>query len=187
MVVAIVPGRLGTGPSLLRTPRVGASEAIAMSVWIRMQTLAVLLALLLSSAACQRAPVDETPEQVVEAFVTRMQRVHGDSKAARDAYDLLWSEAQKSLAERAKRASDVAGREVAPPDMLAPSRFSLAFVPKRYSARIDGDWAIVTVAGETESQRAEVKCVREEGAWRVVMSLPTLPPIQRRIEEDAGL
>ena len=99
----------------------------------------------------------------------------------------MWSEARRSLAERAKRASDVAGREVAPEDMLAPSRFSLTFVPKRFSARVDGDWAIVTVGGETESQRAEVKCVREEGAWRVVMSLPTLPPIQRRLEEDAGL
>jgi len=147
--------------------------------------LLIVIALPLATA-CQRAPVDETPEQVVEEFVTRMQRVHGDSKAARAAHDLLWSEARKSLAERAKRASAVAGREVAPEDMLAPSRFSLTFAPKRYSARIDGDWAIVTVAGETESQRAEVKCVREEGAWRVVMTLPTLPPIQRRAEEEAG-
>lgn len=148
----------------------------------------LLLGTLLSTfpVACQRAPVDETPEQVVEEFVARMQRVHGDAKAARAAYDLLWSEAKRNLAERAKRASDVAGREVAPEDMLAPSRFSLTFTPKRYSARIDGDWAVVTVGGETESQRAEVKCVREDGAWRVVMTLPTLPPIQRRVEEDAG-
>ena len=141
---------------------------------------------MLVALACQRAPVDETPEQVVEEFVTRMQRVHGDSKASRAAYELLWSEARRNLAERAKRASDVAGREVAPEDMLAPSRFSLTFQPKRFNARVDGDWAIVTVRGETESQRAEVKCVREEGAWRVVMTLPTLPPIQRRVE-DAGL
>ena len=28
--------------------------------------------------------------------------------------------------------------------MLAPSRFWLSFLPKRYSAHIDGDWAIVT-------------------------------------------
>jgi hypothetical protein len=153
---------------------------------VRRLWLALLL-VLVSASACQRAPVDETPEQVVEEFVARMQRVHGDSKVARGAFELLWSEARQNLTERAKRASDVAGREVAPEDMLAPSRFSLTFTPKRYTARVDGDWAIVTVNGETESQRAEVKCVREDGVWRVVMTLPTLPPIQRRTEEDAGL
>jgi hypothetical protein len=157
---------------------------------MRLLARAVLLSVALAAApltACQRAPVDETPEQVVEEFVTRMQRVHGDSKAGRAAFELLWSEARRSLAERAKRASDVAGREVAPEDMLAPSRFSLTFSPKHYTARVDGDWAVVTVAGETESQRAEVKCVREEGVWRVVLTLPTLPPIQRRPEQDGGL
>ncbi|HEV8245041.1 MAG TPA: hypothetical protein VGP93_04710, partial [Polyangiaceae bacterium] len=157
-----------------------------------MSSLSAALRVLLSCLAlsllpaCQRDPVDTRPEQVVEEFVARMQRVHGDSKAAHDAYELVWGEAKRNLAERAKRASDVAGREVAPQDMLAPSRFSLTFVPKRYSAHIDGDWAVVTVAGETDSQRAEVKCVREEGGWRVVLTLPPLAPIQRRPEEDGG-
>lgn len=144
------------------------------------------LMLLVALGGCEPAPVDERPEQVVEEFVLRMQRVHGDPAASRAAYELLWSEAKQNLAERAKRASAVAGREVAPESMLAPSRFSLVFTPKRFSARVDGDWAVVTVGGETASQRAEVKCVREEGAWRVVLTLPPLPPIQRRPElEDA--
>jgi hypothetical protein len=135
---------------------------------------------------CQTSPADEGPEAVVEEFVLRMQRVHGDDKVARGAYDLLWGEAKRALAERAKRASDVAGREVAPQAMLAPSRFSLSFVPRRYDARIDGDWAIVTAIGETASQRHEVKCVREDGRWRVVLVIPPLPPIQRREESESA-
>ncbi len=155
----------------------------SVSAALRVLLLCIAVALL---PACQADAVDGRPERVVEEFVARMQRVHGDSKAARAAYELLWSEAKQNLAERAKRASAVAGREVAPEDMLAPSRFSLTFTPKRYSARVDGDWAVVVVGGETESQRAEVKCVREEGAWRVVLTLPPLAPIQRRAEEDGG-
>jgi hypothetical protein len=129
---------------------------------------------------CKADVVDAGPDAVVEEFILRMQRVHGDPKAAREAYDLLWSEARRSLAERAKRASAVEGREVAPPAMLAPSRFSLSFVPRRYSARIDGDWAVVSVVGEAPSQQHEVKCVKEDGHWRVVLVIPPLSPIQRR-------
>jgi hypothetical protein len=142
----------------------------------------VLLSLTLAGSACQADTVDDGPDEVVEEFVARMQRVHGDPKAARDAYELLWSDAKRSLAERAKRASAVAGRELAPQAMLAPSRFWLSFLPKRYSAHIDGDWAVVTAIGEEPTQREEVKCVREDGHWRVVLVLPPLPPIQRREE-----
>ena len=133
-------------------------------------------------AACETDGVDAGPDAVVEEFVARMQRVHGDPKAARAAYDLLWSDAKRSLAERAKRASAVAGREVAPQSMLAPSRFWLSFLPKRYAARVDGDWAVVTAIGDDPAQHQEVKCVREDGHWRVVIMLPPLPPIQRRDE-----
>jgi hypothetical protein len=141
-----------------------------------------------SGAGCQSDVVDAGPEAVVEEFVTRMQRVHGDPKLAREAYDLLWNDAKRSLAERAKRASAVAGREVAPQAMLAPSRFWLSFLPKRYSARIDGDWAVVTASGDEPTQREDVKCVREDGHWRVVLVLPPLAPIEKRSEaaEDEG-
>jgi hypothetical protein len=145
-----------------------------------------LLGLALGGAltACQSDGVDDGPEAVVEEFVARMQRVHGDPKAARAAYDLLWSDAKRSLAERAKRASAVAGRELAPQSMLAPSRFWLSFLPRRYTARVDGDWAVVTAVGDDVTQRDEVKCVREDGRWRVVLMLPPLSPIQRR--EESG-
>src|SRR5262245_59135814 len=78
-------------------------------------------AVLLALSGCQKEPVDAQPERVVEEFTARMQRVHGDQKAAREAYDLLWADARRNLAERAKRASAVAGRKIAPEDMIAPS------------------------------------------------------------------
>jgi hypothetical protein len=149
---------------------------------MKLTTAAVVLALSLASTGCKNDVVDAGPEAIVEEFIARMQRVHGDPKAGREAYELLWSEGQRGLIERAKRASAVAGREVAPPSMIAPTRFSLAFTPKRYSARVDGDWAVVTVTGEDPSQRHEVKCVKEDGHWRVALVIPSLSPIQKREE-----
>jgi hypothetical protein len=143
----------------------------------------------LASAAligCEAEANDSTPERVVQEFIERMQRVHGDSHAARLAYELLWADARRNLAERAKRASAVAGREIAPEEMIAPSHFSLTYRPKKFNARVDGDWAEVTVSGESSSAPAHVvKCVREDGHWRVVLELPPLPPIQRR--PDGGI
>ena len=134
--------------------------------------------------ACQEEPSDVEPDRLVADFIQRMQRVHGERKSARAAYDLLWADARRNLAERAKRASDVAGRELAPEEMLPPSRFSLHHKPRKYEARVDGDWAEVTVTGEDGSSD-KVKCVREDGNWRVVLELPPLAPIERRL--DGGL
>ncbi|MET0792725.1 MAG: hypothetical protein ABW061_14490 [Polyangiaceae bacterium] len=142
-----------------------------------------LLALSASQLGCEPEAKDSTPERVVQEFMDRMQRVHGEPRAARLAYELLWVDARRNLAERAKRASAVAGREIAPEEMLAPSHFSLAYRPKKLSARTDGDWSEVTVTGEANSTQPHiVKCVREDGRWRVVLELPLLPPIQRRAE-----
>ena len=142
-----------------------------------------LLVLGLTQASCEAEAKDSTPERVVQEFMDRMQRVHGDPHAARLAYELLWVDARRNLAERAKRASAVAGREIGPEEMLAPSHFSLAYRPKKFSAHTDGDWSEVTVTGEANSTQPHVvKCVREDGRWRVVLELPLLPPIQRRIE-----
>src|SRR3954469_3485456 len=142
---------------------------------------AALLASSLSQAACEAEAKDATPERVVQEFMDRMQRVHGDPRAARLAYELLWVDARRNLAERAKRASAVAGREIAPEEMIAPSHFSLAYRPKKLTARTDGDWSEVTVSGEaTSTESRTIKCVREDGLWRVVLERPPLPPIQRR-------
>lgn len=156
---------------------------------MKLARLALVLALSASPVACKNDVVDAGPEAIVEEFIARMQRVHGDPKTGREAYDLIWSEGQRALVERAKRASAVAGREVAPQSMIAPTRFSLSFTPKRYSARVDGDWAVVTVTGEDPSQRHDVKCVKEDGHWRVALVIPSLSPIQKRDEsaEEFGM
>jgi hypothetical protein len=133
---------------------------------------------------CQEEGSDSEPDRLVAEFITRMQRVHGERKAARAAYDLLWSDARRNLSERAKRASDVAGREIAPEEMLPPSRFALHRKPRLYEARVDGDWAEVTITSEG-GEIDRVKCVREDGKWRVVLELPPLAPIERR--PDGGL
>jgi hypothetical protein len=145
---------------------------------------ALAASLLLALSGCEEEGSDNEPDRLVAEFIARMQRVHGDRKAARAAYDLLWSDARRNLAERAKRASDVAGREIAPEEMLPPSRFSLHHKPRHYESRVDGDWAEVTVTCE-DAAVERVKCVREDGKWRVVLELPPLAPIERRL--DGGL
>jgi hypothetical protein len=152
--------------------------ALRQALWLLATPLFATL------VGCEEEASDGEPERVVSEFIQRMQRVHGERKAARAAYDLLWSDARRNLAERAKRASDVAGREIAPEEMLPPSRFSLHHKPRHFDMRIDGDWAEVAVTGE-DGAVDRVKCVREDGKWRVVLELPPLPPIERRL--DGGL
>ncbi len=139
------------------------------------------LAALVGSTACRREAVDEDPERLVREFIDRAKSVYSDPKMARSAFDSLWSSAQKNLTERATRASALASRKVAPEEMLALTRFSLRFIPQRYSATVQGDIAVVSLQGDTHlKDRADVRCIREQGRWRIVVELPPLSPIQRR-------
>ena len=133
------------------------------------------------SVGCRRRVPDETPDGVVSEWLERMQRVHGDPQDAALAFDLLSTEAKRNLEERARRASAATGRKMTPESMLAPSRFSLRFTPRQMVPRVVGDRAVVSVVGSNaEVERAEVRCVREGGLWRVDLVLPPLPEIEMR-------
>ena len=136
--------------------------------------------------ACSPSPVGSTPVEVVSAFVERMQAVHGDPQRGRLAFELLAKDARENLAERARRATAASGRQVNPEEMLVPSAFGLAFVPRSLTPEIRGDYARVTILGPAPLERAEVHCVRENGNWRVQVDFPASPPIQAREPEPQG-
>jgi len=130
--------------------------------------------------ACAQHSDEGGPEWVAREFIDRMQRVHGDVQRSKAAYDLLAADARAKLEERAERASAAIGRVVKPEEMLAPSRFYLSFQPRVWSSREGPGWAVVTVEGESSRERREIRCLREQGEWKVVLELPDLPPLERR-------
>ena len=161
-------------------PPVGScgGKAQAFGAW----ALAALVAL--TTTSCDSEVESRGPEEVVREFFTSMAQVHGNPADAKLAYDLMWSKARQNLSERAKRASAAAGRQVAPEEMIAPSRFSMAFVPQTYQlGRQQHDLAEVIVSEEEPSRRSEkVWCRLEDGHWRVVVKLPPVSPISKRAE-----
>jgi hypothetical protein len=109
-----------------------------------------------------------------------MRSVHGEPESGAKALELLAKDARANIEERAARASAAAGRPVHPGEMLAPSRFSLAFEPVEYRAETRGRWSRVTILGANPSvEHAEVQCEREPEGWRVLFELPPLPLIER--------
>jgi hypothetical protein len=134
----------------------------------------------LALTGCGRRAPNATPDGAVRELVERMRRLHGDPFDARAAYDLLSRHAQQNLAARAQRYSAASGKAIAPEAMLVPSRFLVRFEPQRFSAQVSGSYARVEVLGLLASDRAQVPCVFEEGAWRVDLGLPSLPPVQMR-------
>jgi hypothetical protein len=155
------------GPTVLfRRRRAGAVSSLFLAI--------------AAALACAQHSDEGSPERVAREFIDRMQRVHGDAQKSKAAYDLLAAEARAKLEERAERASAAVGRVVKPEEMLAPSRFYLSFQPRTWSSREGPDWAVVTVEGESSHERSEIRCLREQGQWKVVLDLPDLPPLERR-------
>lgn len=137
--------------------------------------------------ACEDKPVVEGPQdgpqRIVRELVQRLRRVHGSASAGEQVVELLWKPARENLAERANRASAVSGRELSPGEMLAPSWLSFYLVPEQFEWRRQGNWAEVKAIA-ADGRSATVRCVLEEGEWKVVLELPPLPPIRQRKEAD---
>ena len=147
--------------------------------------LVMIVAVLFAAPACSRSAPDATPEGVVRLWLEKMESAADDNRAMKEAYALLGPRARANLKERADRASRGQGRRYEPHEMLAEGRFGLRFRPKTMSAKIDGDEAWVEVKGDGPSERATVKCTREDGAWRIEPELPDVVAPTRR--PDGGI
>jgi hypothetical protein len=126
---------------------------------------------------CGPAVHDDSPVSTVRHFLEVMDRSGDEESALADAYQLLDSGAQAALARRAERASTLSGRAFKPWQMLVRGRFGLRFAPTSPGGmheRITGDRAVVTVIGDQPGEHAEVPLVREQGKWRVALTLPPM-------------
>jgi hypothetical protein len=139
-----------------------------------MRAVVVALACALA-AGCSHTPPDATPEGALRQFLDDMEAASEDSSTMRSAYDLLGPAARTNLQERARRTSQLQGRQVAPWEMLAAGRFGLAFRPDPKSIRPVrvGDRATVEVFGaDPSSEHASIVCVQEAGGWRIEPGFP---------------
>jgi hypothetical protein len=130
--------------------------------------------------ACSRSAPDSSPEGALRLFIEKMESTADDPTAMKEAYALLGPHARANLKERAERASRGQGKRFEPHDMLAEARFGLRFRTRSMATRIEGDEATVEVMGESPDERATVKCVRENGGWRVELDLPDVNKPERR-------
>jgi hypothetical protein len=125
------------------------------------------------ASGCSRPPPDAEPEGAVRLFLDDMDVAEDEPPAMKRAYDLLGPAARANLAERARRTSQLQGRQVEPSDMLATGLFGLAFRPKVMRKTVVGDRATVEVYGEDpQTQHASVVCVKERAAWHVEPGFP---------------
>ncbi len=136
-------------------------------------------------ASCGRSSAPK-PDAVVSDFVEHLQAGGRSPDAARGVFELLAKSARDNLRARAERYAAASGRALPPERMIAPHMGEVAFEPRAFrTLRAAGDEAEVEVVGLLEGERARVQLVWEEGAWKVVLPLPALPPVtQRRPVED---
>lgn len=120
-----------------------------------------------------------TPTETVRHFLAAMDRSAGDSRQLREAYDLLDTQAQKALGDRARKAETLTGRGFEPWEMMAQGRFRLRFAPamrRGMREQVTGASAVVVVIGD-RGEKADVPLVQEGGLWRIRLSVPALEGI----------
>lgn len=110
----------------------------------------------------------------------RLHGLDGSSANAKAAYTLLAKETRDNLVARAERYSAASGKHIEPEMMLAPASFIEHYEAQHVETESHGEYALVRVKGLLPEQEAVIPCVREEGLWRVKMTLPPLPPVVTR-------
>ena len=138
---------------------------------------AVLVAAL---GGCEPDAAVATPDGAVRAFVDLVRSYEGNEREAEAIYELLSSRAKSNLQARAERYGAASGKTIEPWAMLVPSRMVPRFSPQGYAAQVVGKYALVEIVGVGPTEVARVPCVLEEGAWRLDLVLPELPPVLRR-------
>jgi hypothetical protein len=136
-------------------------------------SIAGLLAIPAFGAGCNHPPADATPDGALRTFLDDMETASDDPRVMREAYDLLGPATRGNLQERARRTSQLQGRQVSAWEMLAAGRFGLAFRPKSMRSTVVGDRATVEVLGaDPATEHASVVCVHEQAGWRIEPGLP---------------
>lgn len=118
-----------------------------------------------------------------------MDRSAADQSALKEAYRMLDVQAREALAERATRATTLAGRRYEPWQMLSQGRYRQRFAaasPGGMRERIQGDRAVVIVSGARPDESAEVPLVRERGTWQIVLAIPPMRSGSRSGEGREG-
>ena len=114
----------------------------------------------------------------------RLARMSGDPTTSRAVFDMLSKGTQENLEARARRYGAASGKNIAPAAMLAPSSLVEQWSARELHATIVGTHALVEVRGLHAEQRTEIRCVYEEGGWRVVVELPPLPDVRQSPREE---
>ena len=142
------------------------------------------IAMVMSLAACDARRYDSTPESAVRELCDRLTRMSGDPTTSRAVFDMLSKSTRDNLETRAKRYSAASGKNIAPAAMLAPSSLVERWTARDFAAKIVGTRALVEVKGLLPEQHTTVRCIYEEGGWRVVVELPALPEVKQSPREE---
>ena len=114
-------------------------------------------------------------------FISALLSIHGEVEQGERVVDMLCPADRNNLAERAERASAALGRRVAPAELIAPSRFHLAFEIQHRELVLQGEWAQLKLAGEkASSDYGEIRMHHESDGWCVILELPEPPVLRRR-------
>lgn len=137
----------------------------------------------LGLGGCSPKKPNETPEGAVRELVEQLKGLDGTERAAKAAFELLSGETKKNLELRAQRYSNASGKHIEPEMMLAPASFILRFNPRELVSEIRGGYAIVHARGLLHEESAQIRCVYENGGWRVDVQLPALSPVVIRARD----